>query len=54
MAARILFAGITSTRITRIADGTWFPAVIRAILEDEVAVITPRKCRDDGVRVRSD
>jgi hypothetical protein len=54
VAAGILFTGITSARIARIADGTRPPSVIRAILEDEVAVFARRNRGDDGARLHSD
>lgn len=54
VAAGILLARETSARIAGIADGTRPPAVILAILEDEVAVFAPRNRGDDGARLHSD
>lgn len=54
VAAGILLARETSARIAGIADGTRPPAVILAILEDEVAVFASRNRGDDGARLHSD
>src|SRR6187399_3322822 len=52
--AGILFAGITSSRIAGITDGTRLPAVCLAVLENKIAVFAPRNRRDTCARLNSD
>src|SRR5262245_24186443 len=54
VAAGILLAREASARIAGIADGTRLPAVLRAIIEDVVAVFASRNRGDDGARLHGD